>query len=115
MFSKLAKAKDAAPVRPLPSYRGKDIAMMALNKAQAEKIRLFKLNSKTNKPKKSDIDLDYELPSTATAVRRNAIGVKRLTPRTEVRRWLQFQSSPTRPTASSRATCCFVTMSIIVS
>ena len=50
MFSKLAKAKDAAPVRPLPSYRGKDIAMMALNKAQAEKIRLFKLNSKTNKP-----------------------------------------------------------------
>ena len=75
MFSKLAKAKDAAPVRPLPSYRGKDIAMMALNKAQAEKIRLFKLNSKTNKPKKSDIDLDFHQPQLLSDAMRSVLNL----------------------------------------
>jgi len=84
--------------------------MLALNKAQAEKIRLLKVQLKTRRPKKPEGDTDYELPQTA-ALRRTRTP---LTPRTKVWHWMQYNYQSSFATSLSAENdvagmCLFIT------
>jgi hypothetical protein len=66
------------------------MVMMALNKAQGEKMKQLKASLKlTTGKRKRETDMDYE-PTAATRHKKTTTNT--LTPRSKVRRWLHFQS-----------------------
>ena len=82
----------------------------ALNKAQREKIEKLKKNVKMLKKRKTEVDFYYS-PSpegkrnhSDSVLRNKSPTVSRMTPRTKVRRWLDFEFMPLATISTSTQT-----------